>query len=335
MKLTTVLNCTARSKERKQASSQQDLSVEPVANKNASTDKCRRWRDQTRVKEPEKLWESNRLSSQLRRLRKKFGPLSDEVIEQVRREAKMHTEKRLMAQPEAVRGGRSMYASAAEREQERKELAELEAFGPKTLLVNRARANRAASAEAKAQIKAEAKAKQEAEARAKAQRRVLQETQSIRRPMVSQAFARVGGQTPAWVTLKPVHLHSYVAQTALPTPSAAAAVSSIPSLVASPSLSPMLSNLPSTSATVAPARDTARNELIREVQLDIFGPSPVNSPSHSTPKSVDVAELDGQLPRQILGQPFDRAPAHLHSVSFGDAFYRKVDDVNSRIFDSP
>lgn len=79
----------------------------------------------------EKNWEISRVSKQLKRLRKRFGALSPDVEAQVRREAKMYVEERII---DELGGKRSLYASEAERDEEREALAELAKSGPRAVL---------------------------------------------------------------------------------------------------------------------------------------------------------------------------------------------------------
>lgn len=108
-----------------------------------------RWAAKTRAARPEVVWEWYRNDAEVARFKRLHGSVSDALRVDIRREAKMFAEERLLAQPESVRGGRSLYASAAEREQERKALEQLDLWGPSNLAEARALA-------AKDQLKAAA-----------------------------------------------------------------------------------------------------------------------------------------------------------------------------------
>lgn len=77
------------------------------------------WRSRTLQAEPWKLWEKGRYWGQIFRIKKKRTSLSVEELDYVKRAAKYHTEERIRAQ---LGVQHSLYASAAEREQERKAL---------------------------------------------------------------------------------------------------------------------------------------------------------------------------------------------------------------------
>lgn len=108
-----------------------------------SAERSKKHRERTSTNWPEGVWVYDRFNNELRRLKTKCGALSGPVIAQVRREAKMHVEKHLLKLSDAVSGGRSLYASAAEREQERKALAQLKLSGPRALLEAEAEATKA------------------------------------------------------------------------------------------------------------------------------------------------------------------------------------------------